>query len=84
MNDFFFIFISRRLIVTLVRERFEYWTVILIGSQNLDNVLIFFFLLAGFTKFTNIHESHDCWGRGRAFQLLTTTSACLTDTYTMH
>ena len=53
MNDFFFIFISRRLIVTLVRERFEYWKVILIGSQNLDNVLIFFFVTSW------IHEIHE-------------------------
>ena len=45
--------------------------------------LFVFFFLSGFF-FTNIHESLDCSGRGRAFlQLLTTTSTRFTDTQTL-
>ena len=40
---------------------------------------VFVFSLSGFS-FTNIHESQDCRGRRRAFQLLTTTSTRFTGT----
>ena len=49
---------------------------------RLEHVHLIFFL-PGFSS-TNIHESRDCRGRGRAFRyLLTTTSIRFTDTYTL-
>ena len=39
-----------------------------------------FFFLSGFS-FTTIHKPQDCKGKGRAFQLLSTTSIRLTDIF---
>ena len=44
----------------------------------------FFCFFLSWFPFTNIHESQDCRGRGRAFRyLLTTTSTRFTDTQTL-